>query len=626
MNFKEISFKMFKQNIRRYILYMLSNSFAVMIFFLYITIYTNKDFNDPLKLDPMISSNIFGSILILSVFLACFIVYSHNYFIKLREKDFGIFMTIGMTDMDIRKIIIDENMIIVVLSLVLGLFFGTLVSSVFYAVVLKIIEVNISLSINLKSYIYTAAFFGVISMVSILKSCVVIGRCNIANLLKGAKKKDNNFLGKRSFGILGVICVVLSIAIQVFINSKVLIYMSIAVYVIGIYLIISNLQCFIEGFLKIRKNQCFKNLFFISNIRYKIGSSKNILFSITMLITVVIFFASMIFTGSKEMKNYALRYNPYDAAYAELYGKNQLSTKDLNNIVKSENTKISSLKSLEIVQDRMPIISDKNLNSTVGTNFKVNKVKFIYLYQIDKNDGYDHSSDNMNLKSCYINNNVYYSQGKMEKVIFNNVNLINNTYLIVNNDDYVRIKEAALQDSIGSIKLINFNTDWHKTQGIINKLTNKLNECNKNKSLSFKSKAEDMDRFKPSSKIDTYKLTQDSDSFLKFLFSFIFVLFFIASNLMFYFKLSMEYEYEKVKYNKVYKIGITERETSRNILKELGVMFLSPCVLAIGVYFLLLLRMDMNAFKYALMSGTGYTLLEVIICLIYGKKYVKKFI
>ena len=103
MNFRAIFFKMFKSNIRRYILYILCSAFTIMIVFLYLTMYTNKDFKDSSKVNDLISSNLYTPSLVLAIFSICFIIYVHNYFMKFRNKDFALFMILGITNNDIRK-------------------------------------------------------------------------------------------------------------------------------------------------------------------------------------------------------------------------------------------------------------------------------------------------------------------------------------------------------------------------------------------------------------------------------------------------------------------------------------------------------------------------------------------
>ena len=98
MTFNEIILKMFKHNFRRYLLFFLCNSFTVMIFFVYTSLYTNRDFNNVYIVDPSISSNLIApglGIVLFSVFL---VVYAQSAHMKNRKKDFGLFLVLGMTN------------------------------------------------------------------------------------------------------------------------------------------------------------------------------------------------------------------------------------------------------------------------------------------------------------------------------------------------------------------------------------------------------------------------------------------------------------------------------------------------------------------------------------------------
>lgn len=633
MSFKELSLKMIKVNARRYLLYILSSGFAVMIFFLYLTMYTNKDFNDSYKINSVISSNLYAPTLVIGIFSAFFIIYAHNYFIKFRKKDFGLFMIIGMTDNDIRIIMILENTLVAVSSILGGLIFGTLFSKIFYFVVQKIIKDNINFSVNLKSYLYSIIFFGLINIFIILKSCISVALYKIINLLKSERKADRNLIGKPFFAILGIILIIGASSTQLLMCNKLTtgyVLGSILVFLVGVYLIIANLHWFIIKIFNLFKNKYVNNLLFINNLKYSIGSSKNIMLSITLLIAVLIFFISLSSAATSSLKKNAITGNPYDIVYAEIFDKNKISEETFNNIIKSSQAQVDSIKNLEFISDGpVTILSDKLLNNSVGTNLNVDKGKYISLFQIDRNDGYGHDIEEF--KSYNINNNTYTSQGKLEKILFNNILILNDShYLIFNDDDYIKIKTAFKSGQIGNLKLINF-TDWHKTDEVVNKLTNELILYNKTSTRKFfDNEKKEIKVFKPTSKIDDYRLGEEAGAFLLFLFVFIFILFFISSNVMVHFKLLTEYEREKVKYEKLFKIGITEKEISKNISKELKVLFFLPCVLgiSIGSYYifftLFINHINDYGIKYSLITGLVYVVLELIYYLIYRKLYAKK--
>ena len=628
MNFSKLSLRMFKSNIKRYALYFLCSGFITMVLFLYLTIYTNKDFNDPYKVDSFISSNLIAPTLVLCIFSACFIIYAHNYFIKFRKKDFGLFMIIGMTENDIRKIIILENILISITSILTGIAIGTCFSKIFYFIISEIINIKIDFSVNIKSYLYTIIFLGSVNLIMIFKSCIFVPINQIINLLKAERREEKNLFGKPLLGILGII-LISSQCIWMF-NKRLPISFSaiIIINILAVYLVISNIHWFC---LKIFKANFFRNVIWINNLRHTIGSSKKIIFSITLLITVVVYFISFSYTANESFNQNVIIKNPYDLAYGELFNKNKISEENLKNILNSSDTKVKSINNLEIIYQRpIVIISSKSLNNLTGNNFSVEKGKYICLLQINRNDGYIHKEQE--LKAYSINNVTYTSQEKIENILFNNLKVLNGSYyLIFNDEDYKEIKNSINSTLIGNIKLINFD-DWSKSENVINNLTNELGNYNRlNTEQFFSNKNYDDMEFKPVSKIADYMLSKESNQLLIFLLCFVFILFFISSNLMIHFKLLTEFEQEKIKYEKLNKIGFSEKDISLNISKELSIIFLIPCIagMCMGTYFIYLKILSIgigkfNEINYALGTGTTYMILELIFYAFYKKYYIKK--
>ncbi|ADL50081.1 FtsX-like permease family protein [Clostridium cellulovorans] len=635
MNFRELSLKMAKVNIRRYAIYFLCSGFITMLVFLYLTMYTNKDFNDSSKVNSMISSNLFAPTLALGIFSVVFIVHFHNYFIKSRKKDFSLFMTLGLTNNDIRKIIVLENILITAGSILVGLAMGTLFSKIFYCIVLKITDLNIDFSMNLKSYLYTIVFLGSINLIMILKSCVFVPVYQIIELLKAEHRADYNFMDKKIFRILGISLIISSIIIQWvgIINKKsfIPIYVNMVISLIGIYLFVANLHFFIDKFLKLFKQKTANNLVWVSNLKYSIGSSKNIIFLSTLFLTTIVYFMSFSSTGTEILQKNIFISNPYDLAYGEVYNKNKLSEDKLKSILQDNNVKIDSIDNLEfITQGAMTIISDERLKESLGIDLTVEKGQYTYLHQINKNDGYLHN--NQEVKSYKINEITYTCQDKIDKILFNNIPILKNTnYLIFSDEDYLKIKSTSPLKNIGNIKFINFN-DWSKTEKVVQALIKELQDYNKkNTKQFFQNEKDDIKVFKPVSKIEDLTLLKESSRFLMFILCFVFSLFFMASNLMIHFKLLLEEQREKVKYQKLYKIGFTERDLSSNISKELMVLFLVPCFLGIylGGYYICfkLSSIGFNnsyGIKYSMFTGCIYILLELLFYLAYRRYYIKK--
>lgn len=638
MNFNCIAIKMFKANIRRYLLYFLCSSFTIMIFFTYSTVFTNKAFMNPRDINSYISSSIIAPSIFVSIFSVFFIVYSHSSFNKYRKSEFGVFLSIGMPYNMVRKIIVIENTIIAVTSLIIGLIAGTILSYVFYFVTIKVFNVNVTYSLSIKSYAVTTALFAAIYVIIIASSLFASLRYTIINLLKEYRKEDKSIHSTPVMLIAGIVLIVLSIMdmLMNFNNAHAeYILRSMLICFAGTYLIISSLPWFIKIFEKYFKSIYYRNLVFISNIKYSFNKSKNVTLIIAGLLTITIILNGISNVQLSIAEKEAVAYAPYHIAYIEIMGKNNIGEDKLNEIINSGDTKLILEKKLETMRlNSITVFSDKNLNSVLGSNYNVKKGQFISLIQADLDDGYDHDLSTMskfqlNLKD---KTNYYVSQGKSIKILMNNLYAFSRFILILNQEDYDEIKKEKDYDEfkkqgqncdIGYIRLFSFK-DWKKTKGITEKLINTLEKSNNlGKEGGF---------FELSSRINDYTLKNQGAYFFIFALFFSSILFYVASNIMLHFKIMTDFEMEKVKYKKMFKIGLTEEKLRGFVYKELKVLFLFPVIISIiigGFYnaniFRIINKMDLGL-KYTLVHGGILLVLQIILYLFYRKYYVKKLI
>ena len=586
---------------------------------------------DSSKVSSFISSNLIAPSLGIVLFSVLFIIYAHASFAKFRRTEFGLFMVLGMTNWDIGRIMLFENSLIWFFSLLTGLVSGTLFSRLFYFLISKIVDIKgITFSASFESYLYTIIFFTVIYILVILINFIVISKYEIISLLKASRKADKNLISKPYLAFIGILMIGLSffdMIIHYTTGNSAVFIRSFSLCFLGIYLLISNLIWFISKILS--KEKYVENILFISDLKYTFGQSKNILFLITVLVSITIFFCSLAASLFSDSQKFATAYNPYHIAYTEVSDKNKLTDIQLNNIIKNGETQLDSYKSMEFIYEasaKRMVLSDEILNSNLGSRIQVEKDHFINLFQVVMNDSYQH--DLYEMKQLEIKTTTgsykYVSQGQMTEVLFNRTPLLAMSYVILNNSDYLKVKAEIDPIKISSIKLINFK-DWYKTKGILDKLSHELEMYNEENTRISPSDIV----FKPVSRISDYLEHKQGGSFILFLFSFIGVLFFLSSAVILHFKLLIEFEREKIKYKKLYKIGITEMEISRVISKELKILFILPVLIgtmvAIFYSYSMLVGVEMSAIKYSIIFGLIYLGLQFAFYFIYKKFYIKKF-
>ena len=593
MTFNEIILKMFKHNFRRYLLFFLCNSFTVMIFFVYASLYTNRDFNDVYQVDPSISSNLIApglGIVLFSVFL---VIYAQSAYMKNRKKDFGLFLVLGMTNKDIKKIILVENAIIAAASIIIGIAAGTQFSYLFFCIVSQIINTSLHFSLSLRGYLITILFFAIIYCVVILFSLVLTSNYKIIRLLKDGRKSDkNSFNGAVWLFIGGAIILLSVVVIMLRKENNMALLVSMLLCFSGIMFILSNVPN-IYDFCKTKlsrannKSSTYNHIVVTTDLKYSIGQSKKIMLIITILISITIFFISFALKLMSGAMGLAIENCPFHVEYTQLYDKNKISEKELNEIIRSSATPLNEMKKVDFLTTRyITILSSDILNKNFGTSIKVEDGHFLSLFPVVPDDGYVHDYSELSSLDISSNSkeNVLLPNGKLIKVLFNvPVSLSNNHFIIVNEKEYSLLAQnnSNIKVNKGVINLINFN-DWRKTGQAVEQLSKALRQYNEHHTESYFATRElDNKLFSPTSRIQTYEQSMQSASFLLFLLTFVGVLFFFSSTVVIHFHLQSKKEYERGKLLKLLKIGITSSEFRKIVTKELSVLFYTPYIMAI---------------------------------------------
>jgi putative ABC transport system permease protein len=191
-----------------------------MVIFMFSTLIFNKKLTDFCKMIN-VSFLIYFSLIAVIVFSVFFINYAHTTFIKSRQKEFALYMTLGMTKKDINKIVLLENSLILAFSMLIGLIAGVLFSRLFQMILMKLINIdNIKFSFDIRSFLITLLTFTVIYVTVIILSRITTKKLEISELLKSSRtnKKQRYSLTQ---GLIGIILVLLSSAMMFIIaNNK----------------------------------------------------------------------------------------------------------------------------------------------------------------------------------------------------------------------------------------------------------------------------------------------------------------------------------------------------------------------------------------------------------------------
>ncbi|MDC4243840.1 FtsX-like permease family protein [Clostridium perfringens] len=286
-------FKIALNNVRKsfkdYSIYFLTLTLGVCIFYAFNSIGDQKAFLELGKRQAEYIKVLQGLISGISVFIACvlggLILYANNFLVKKRKKELGIYMTLGMGKNKISKILTYETALVGIISLVVGLGVGVIVSQGISAFASKLFEVSLSnykFLLSTDAILKTVLYFGIIFILVMIFNTFVISKYKLIDMLTAAKKNEdikikNPILTAIIFFIsLGLLGVAYKLVIKVGLNPTDRMFLvSIVLGILGTLLLFFSLAGFVLYVLQRNKNVYLKglNIFVLRQMNSKINTN-----------------------------------------------------------------------------------------------------------------------------------------------------------------------------------------------------------------------------------------------------------------------------------------------------------------------------------------------------------------
>ncbi|HII4523914.1 TPA: FtsX-like permease family protein [Clostridium perfringens] len=286
-------FKIALNNVRKsfkdYSIYFLTLTLGVCIFYAFNSIGDQKAFLELGKRQAEYINILQRLISGISVFISCvlggLILYANNFLVKKRKKELGIYMTLGMGKNKISKILTYETALVGIISLVVGLGVGIIVSQGISAFASKLFQVSLSdykFLLSTDAILKTVLYFGIIFILVMLFNTFVISKYKLIDMLTAAKKNEdikikNPILTAIIFFIsLGLLGVAYKLVIKVGLNpTDSMFLVSIVLGILGTLLLFFSLAGFVLYVLQKNKNVYLKglNIFVLRQMNSKINTN-----------------------------------------------------------------------------------------------------------------------------------------------------------------------------------------------------------------------------------------------------------------------------------------------------------------------------------------------------------------
>ena len=616
----KISLKNISKSIKDYTIYFFTLILGVAIFYVFNaiddqTIMMNVS-SSTYEIIKLMTSMLSGVSVFVSLVFAFLIIYANRFLIKRRNKELGIYLTLGMSKRKVSLILFIETLLIGMLSLLIGICVGFLLSQLMSILVANMFEADLTkfkFIFSSSACLKTLMYFGIMYFVVMLFNTISISKCKLIDLLHSNKKSERIKL-KNSW--LCVIVFIISVCTlgyayyQVTCNiDYTLEYANRILIPIGIgsvstFLIFWSLSGLLLKIFIGMKGIYYKELnsFTLRQFSSKINTT---VFSMT-VICLMLFITICILSSALSVKNSMSlnlkQLSPVDIEIIKNYditGDNGDSKNNIKEVLEDLSFNVEN-NFKNIIEFDTFVSTNLTVKDTLGDyyNTAISKYPFLMydnLETIIKISDYNKIARAFNLEEYSLNDNEYIvvsNYDEWSKIRNNSLKI--NTDITINGNTY-KPKFTRCVDGFYVISASNVNFGFFIVpDNTVNLLKNESilvadylgNNEDKKRIEKEVSDLENNDYFKKESlELESkMKITENSiglGALVTFIGLYLGIIFLISCAAILALKELSESSDNVEKFNMLRKIGASEKMINKALFRQIGIFFMFPLLIAI---------------------------------------------
>lgn len=601
MTLSDLAVKNIRRNIKHYALYIGATVFSIIIYFTFTTLKYSDNLSGLAEESGQIRGIMSGSAFVLMIFVAIFILYSNTFFMKKRKKEVALYSLLGVRKRKIGFLLFFENMMIGIISLVIGVGLGFFLSQLFLVILLKLMGIQMELGFTFSTHaiIETTIVFFVIFLVISLLGYRIIYQFKLIDLFQAAHKGEDQPKTRLINVLAGMLTLVLAywLALQDLATSEVWSKLGpatpliiIGLTIIGSYLLFNSVLVYVLTKMKERESWAWKglNLMTASQLLYRIRGNAKTLTVIATLSATTITAGGAVFGMYYNTDENVEALSPFSFMWKG--SQQEMPTESVEAAINFE------VKDVRIPGEEMT----KEYNIINQSTFErlAEALKWENIEQIkNKQTGalliepiYDERWSDK-IEEILVDDNQYQIQKMYTESIFN-MEVLPGIVLVLSDEQFEALERKA--------------TNYHAVQ---------LDNYKKHADLSAQlASSFATDNF--SSAFRNYQELLKASGALLFVGSFLGLVFLLATGSIIFFKMMTEAEEDKSKYGILYKIGVSKVDMKRTIRYQVGLVFAAPLLLGLmhGAVALTAFSnlLQMNLWKPILWWMLAYTLVYTI--------------
>ncbi|AJK89777.1 ABC transporter permease [Lysinibacillus fusiformis] len=562
--------KNIQRNLSNYFLYIASMVFSIVIYFTFVTLKYNDDLSALKQSSQQIKGLMSASSVVLLFFIVIFMAYSNSFFMKKRKKEVALYSLLGVRKQKIGLMLFFENLVIGLVSLVLGIVLGFFMSQGLLMILVRLMGYEIvgSLTFSVEALVNTAVIFTILFLFTSLQGYRVIYQFKLIDLFHAEKQGEQIPRASLVAAVLGTALIAFGYytAASDMFTSEIWRFftvlgtplMVIGVTIVGTYLLFHSVSVFVLTALKRATSWSWKglNLIGVSQLLYRIRANAKSLSIIAILSATTITAGGGVFgmyynaeASVRQMlpNTFMWKGDPVEFSQKDVIYHESLSVKNLR--VDNEFSFFEYTLLKESDYNRLAKLQGKDQNLHIAGGSAV-----LLDAAYDERFSHDFTGEDFKLK----NGDSFHVEKMYTESVLNFIPA--GTVLVVNDQEFATTNAEEVQ--MQAIGLDNDLKQQAVSQDIVKQLSTEQQE-------SF------------SSVPQSYEDSIATVGALLFVGSFLGLVFLAATGSIIYFKILTEAEEDQAKYAILNKIGVNSKQILKTVAGQVAVIFSAPLIVGI---------------------------------------------
>lgn len=402
-----------RRNFKEYILYFVSLTMSMVIYFIFASLRYSAQIKEVMINNVVVNSVLQSSKVILILFIAIYIIYSTNFFMRKRKKEVGLYSLLGITKKQISTMLFWETIIMGSIALVIGVLMGSLGSKLALELLTNLMKLNVAIyfEFSIKALIDTSVLFLAILLYTAWKSSRVIYQFSLIEMFQADHKGESIPKGSKILAYMSIILLGIGYVLAFYFHEVVKfvkrpmedpVYVPVIILiaiVLGTYFLFSSYTVIVLKKMRSKKNILYNgmNILNISQLLYRVKGNAKLLAIIALLSAVALTAISTVvsgyFGGQLEAKSEA----PYSFSYKK---QEDAIEKHIQTVFEENKKKNSIIRDFEV---EMVTVKGGPFEEKGNTNLPNPPSKIPYDFQLMSQSMLNRNAKNMGVKKVNLN-------------------------------------------------------------------------------------------------------------------------------------------------------------------------------------------------------------------------------